>query len=639
MSRGIRNWFAAPLVALLVASCAGNGAGSLAPQVPETSNAQAMRSHATNATVSFAIAIPVVRQARWVSPATKGMKITMTGPTTVSQTFATLATSPGCTTANSTRTCKESIAVNSGKYDIGVTLYDQAPVGGKIPAGANELATVNSPGYTIDTGVNVALFRLGGVVKTLTVGALPAASAGTALAATAFSVVAKDAAGYAIVGVYANPVVLTDTDKSGATTITTSGATDNPKNGQLLSSTDVAKIAYSGLAINPAKISASMTGVATASATFAPKLGTIGPSSLAGGVYVNPFNPKNFIDFTVTDPGWAESPYNGKLTMTPQPACASFVTVKREYAARPRFDKGAQFGATLTNSPSAGSCTVQISDPFGNKIVIPLGYQPFAYTGGTQQFVVPAGITNLTIFAAGAQGGPSSVLNATQAEGGTVTGTFPVTPGTMLAVNVGGSGTAATYGNGPGGAGYNGGGKGGVGDSCGAGGGGGASEVDIPAAAARPRSGKPVPLAIAGGGGGSSCGVGGGNGGAGGSNSVGGTAGNATAGGSGQGGGGGGGGTPSGGGSAGQGCDGATNGIAGALQQGGSGASGTPGSAGGGGGGGGYYGGGGGGSSQDSCAPFAGGGGGGSSYLDANASNGASTQGTNAANGSVTIVW
>ena len=92
--------------------------------------------------------------------------------------------------------------------------------------------------------------------------------------------------------------------------------------------------------------------------------------------------------------------------------------------------------------------------------------QTFNYTGGPQTWVVPACVSTVTVTVAGAKGGGVNGGN-----GAIVTGTLSVTPGQILQINVGGSGTCPT-------AGWNGGGTGqpsGIGyPSCG---GGGASDI------------------------------------------------------------------------------------------------------------------------------------------------------------------
>ncbi|HEX2899554.1 MAG TPA: glycine-rich protein, partial [Bacteroidia bacterium] len=77
------------------------------------------------------------------------------------------------------------------------------------------------------------------------------------------------------------------------------------------------------------------------------------------------------------------------------------------------------------------------------------GSQTFNYSGSIQNFVVPTGVTSITIQALGAQGGSSS--GTLGGLGASITGTVAVTPGQVLKVLVGGQGAAGTQGGGGGG--------------------------------------------------------------------------------------------------------------------------------------------------------------------------------------------
>jgi hypothetical protein len=237
------------------------------------------------------------------------------------------------------------------------------------------------------------------------------------------------------------------------------------------------------------------------------------------------------------------------------------------------------------------------------------GSQSFGFTGAAQTFVVPAGVTELTIATEGAQGG-AGASGGSGADGGLVSGVVSVTPGEVLTVIVGGRGGAGATAAG----GFDGGGAAGaVSGGADGGGGGGASEI---------RSESGVLFVAGGGGGGGGTGA---NGGAGGG-AVG-----ADGGSVGLGGAGGGGGTGSAGGAGG---GGSVAGGAGAAGQGGAGGAST---SGGGGGGGGYFGGGGGGAGN--VLGGAGGGGGGSSFATSGATGVSHQQGERAGDGQVTIQW
>ena len=242
--------------------------------------------------------------------------------------------------------------------------------------------------------------------------------------------------------------------------------------------------------------------------------------------------------------------------------------------------------------------------------------QVFNYTGAVQTFIVPAGVTAVTIDAIGAQGGSS--FNTAGGPGGETVATISVTPGQTLYVYVGGMGGGGSFAGG-GTGGFNGGGSGGstIAGGPGGGGGGGASDVRQGGNTLVNR------VVVAGGGGGAGGGLGGVGGAGGGTIGETGSPGvNPLAGG-------GGGGTQTTGGAGGTGAGGQT-GAPGVLGTGGAGGSGD---VGGGGGGGGYYGGGGGGV----YAATAGGGGGGSGFVIPSAINVTMQTGVRSGNGQVTI--
>jgi streptogramin lyase len=275
---------------------------------------------------------------------------------------------------------------------------------------------------------------------------------------------------------------------------------------------------------------------------------------------------------------------------------------------------------TVTETGS-GSTTISVQDSMQNVVALPVSSAgdgsgnpvTFEYTGGSQCFIVPQNITDITVTAVGAAGGPGAGGGS---NGGSATATISVTPGETLAVNVGGEGN---YGGGyddpfPGSGGFNGGASGSAGhgscyDICyGAGGGGGGGASDVREGG----SGIANRVVVGGGGGG------GGNGG------------------------GGSGGGLSGGNGSGDSCssDGGPGGSGGTQTTGGAGGSGGVGTGydsnfycgdGSGGGGGGYYGGLGG--------SYGGAGGGGSAYAEPSATNVSYASGTNNNYGYVTISW
>jgi hypothetical protein len=238
----------------------------------------------------------------------------------------------------------------------------------------------------------------------------------------------------------------------------------------------------------------------------------------------------------------------------------------------------------------------------------------FAFTGAPETFIVPTGVTALSVSAFGGQGHGFSP--ATTGLGGSVTATLTVVPGETLIIVVGGAAERFRLLGRPG---FNGGGHGG-GNLAHGGDGGGASDVRRGGSALGNR------VIVAGGGGGAGLGPTPASGGAGGGTLGGPGAPAPPAGG--------GGGTQTAGGAGGTavavGCP-PTSGTAGSLGLGGNGSGDCFLSTAGGGGGGGYYGGGGGASSS--------GGGGGSSFADPSATGVVHVQGTRAGDGLVILTW
>ncbi len=547
-----------------------------------TSSASTRRpQYVTNAITSVTITLTSVNGSKYVPPS---------GTAASTTSSITISTCP-CTISGP--------AAPAGSDVFVLTAYD----------GSGNVVSTASPTLTIAAGqLNNEAITLNGVPASLRV-APPAAAAGTAFSTPQLiSVTALDADGGTIMGAYANPITLSDADTSGATTLATSG-TDSPAAGQLLSSSDVATLAYTGLAMLPTTIGAAASGTTAASGSFAPTLQPIltNASGTPAALTVGFFGTQS-VTLTPSEAGWTNAPYNKTLTVTPAAGCSTVATLS-----------GYTF--TLATSATRGnSCTVAVSDGLGgsNSASFTLnagGSQAFAYTGAAATFTVPTGITVMQIAAVGGSGG--STTGTTGGLAGTMTVASPVSA--TLTVQVGGAGgnsVAAAAGNQPGG--FPDGGAGGSGTTVQGSGGGGSSSVT---------QGTTLLLDAAGGGGGTR----GGN--AGYPNGVTGTSsgvGDSQPGA---------GGTQSAGGAGGTGFGGGPAGANGGASSGGAGGNATgAGGAGGSGGGGGYFGGGGGGGEIAGGGLVAGGGGGASYYNPSGTliSNGIAT---GRGNGSVTITY
>jgi hypothetical protein len=329
---------------------------------------------------------------------------------------------------------------------------------------------------------------------------------------------------------------------------------------------------------------------------------------------------------TGSEIGWTNAPFNKSLGLALDSSCSTIATVTSL--------NNLTFTLTAAASPLPGTCNGTVTDfASGQSATVAITYasagnQSFYFTGGPQTFVVPAGITSLTIDAYGAQGGGGG-------GGGETMANITVTPGESLTLFIGG------YGGGQSG-GFNGGGS--ATDGCNSGGGG-ATDLRQGGVALSNR------VVVAGGGGGGGCDQshGGGSGGQGGG-STGGTGADTSGSGSGFGGSGG---DQSSGGIGGAGGNGSYNGVtgtSGSLGQGGAGGLGggdymtTCTALGGAGGGGGYYGGGGGGGGAGDVCPTnntwgGGGGGGGSSHAEGSATQVFLNAGVQGGYGAMNITW
>src|ERR1041385_3267556 len=116
---------------------------------------------------------------------------------------------------------------------------------------------------------------------------------------------------------------------------------------------------------------------------------------------------------------------------------------------------------SVNNDPGFCGAVVNYNAPVATSTCVVSQRDTFFYSGAMQTYVVPAGVTTLTIEAWGAQGGANWVNNVNF--GGYSKADFPVTPGETLYIFVGQQPNGTTGG-------FNGGGNG---EGAGQGGGGG----------------------------------------------------------------------------------------------------------------------------------------------------------------------
>jgi hypothetical protein len=196
----------AVLASLALAAGCGGGAGTTHPVVPA-------RTTSGNATIALSLLIPRApaahaRTARYLSVATKSIVVTVNGG--APQGFDVTPNSPNCTAGANGTTCTMSViaTITNSFTTLSVAAYDQPRAADGTGQG-NVLSDGSVQIIVIEGSDNKVQMSLGGKVATLalTIPNLhPWYWVGRAIDG---NVVAKDAAGYTIVGYYDDKIVLT----------------------------------------------------------------------------------------------------------------------------------------------------------------------------------------------------------------------------------------------------------------------------------------------------------------------------------------------------------------------------------------------------------------------------------------------
>ena len=249
------------LVAVSLAMLLGTGCahrGSAASTLPPTPSASPVAAATARATVTILVPRNVkhLRRPAYVSPSTTALSISVNNGTPV---VATLTpTSPGCTTNTQGLSCTVNVDAPIGKDTFAVVALD---------SGGNALSRATVPATIAAGQANPVALTLDGIVAQIVVSLPdPPPPVGTATTVSVL-VTTEDSDGNIIVGPggYDNPITLTDSDSSGATTLSTT---------TVIAPSTTVTLSYNGQAMStPATIGASAPNVlagAITSAVFAP---------------------------------------------------------------------------------------------------------------------------------------------------------------------------------------------------------------------------------------------------------------------------------------------------------------------------------------------------------------------------------
>ena len=138
----------------------------------------------------------------------------------------------------------------------------------------------------------------------------------------------------------------------------------------------------------------------------------------------------------------------------------------------PQADTSYRFTAIGPGGSANATASVHVTESRPSPMTH--GMEVFNFTGGTQTFVVPAGVTQVRIDAAAAQGGSGETDDGLDdgGDGGEIEATIDVTPGETLTVVVGGKGISPKHDFEVAAGGFNGGGDARISEHAGGGGGG-----------------------------------------------------------------------------------------------------------------------------------------------------------------------
>ena len=250
----------AALVGLALAAGCGGGDNMIAPPVSKPTAKPA-------STVKFTISVPVsganstLRRPQFDAPSgTQSITFQLASVDGVAQTSSVTvinlsASTPGCSTASGTLTCTVTVPGIAGTDVFTVISYPQADAKGTA------IATGTAQVTTTAGSVTTAPVTLSGTVASIALSVQGIGLLGQS-GTLPIIAIAKDASGATIMGAYASPITVTDSDTTGATKLSATSLKDSTAAASLTMS-------YDGSNISAVTISASATGVDSSKITNA----------------------------------------------------------------------------------------------------------------------------------------------------------------------------------------------------------------------------------------------------------------------------------------------------------------------------------------------------------------------------------
>jgi hypothetical protein len=256
----IRRLVVAGSLGVALAGCQGGGTSSLPTQPAPIVTA----TPSSPQSIKFSIAIPGkspaaaagLRRPLYISENTQSAAIAVNGGTPVKVNLA--PGSANCQPAGTGRTCTITLDAPVGRDTFSEALYADASATG-TPLSQNTTSATIVAGHA-----NVVAIALDGVVASIALALSNAAPPIGSATSIPLTVNFNDASGAAIVGNddFVNPITLTDSDTSGATTLSAT-TIDNPGDAANIN------VTYTGAAIASAVFGASASGVPATSVTAA----------------------------------------------------------------------------------------------------------------------------------------------------------------------------------------------------------------------------------------------------------------------------------------------------------------------------------------------------------------------------------